>query len=144
LKTVFVLNGPNLNMLGKREPSIYGTQTLEGIADQCREAGRALGLEVDFRQTNHEGVLVDWIHEAADKAAGIVINAAAYTHTSIALLDAVKAVQPLPVVEVHLSNIHAREAFRHVSMIAPNAVGMICGFGPLGYTLALQALVARL
>jgi 3-dehydroquinate dehydratase-2 len=131
-------------MLGKREPSIYGTQTLEGIADQCREAGRALGLEVDFRQTNHEGVLVDWIHEAADKAAGIVINAAAYTHTSIALLDAVKAVQPLPVVEVHLSNIHAREAFRHVSMIAPNAVGMICGFGPLGYTLALQALVARL
>jgi 3-dehydroquinate dehydratase-2 len=99
---------------------------------------------VDFRQTNHEGVLVDWIHEAADKAAGIVINAAAYTHTSIALLDAVKAVQPLPVVEVHLSNIHAREAFRHVSMIAPNAVGMICGFGPLGYTLALQALVARL
>jgi 3-dehydroquinate dehydratase-2 len=144
LKTVFVLNGPNLNMLGKREPSIYGTQTLEGIADQCREAGRALGLEVDFRQTNHEGVLVDWIHEAADKAAGIVINAAAYTHTSIALLDAVKAVQPLPVVEVHLSNIHAREAFRHVSMIAPSAVGMICGFGPLGYTLALQALVARL
>lgn len=131
-------------MLGKREPSIYGTQTLEGIADQCREAGRALSLEVDFRQTNHEGVLVDWIHEAADKAAGIVINAAAYTHTSIALLDAVKAVQPLPVVEVHLSNIHAREAFRHVSMIAPNAVGMICGFGPLGYTLALQALVARL
>lgn len=144
MKTVFVLNGPNLNMLGKREPSIYGTQTLEGIADQCREAGRALGLEVDFRQTNHEGVLVDWIHEAADKAGGIVINAAAYTHTSIALLDAVKAVQPLPVVEVHLSNIHAREAFRHVSMIAPNAVGMICGFGPLGYTLALQALVARL
>lgn len=144
MKTVFVLNGPNLNMLGKREPSIYGTQTLEGIADQCREAGRALSLEVDFRQTNHEGVLVDWIHEAADKAAGIVINAAAYTHTSIALLDAVKAVQPLPVVEVHLSNIHAREAFRHVSMIAPNAVGMICGFGPLGYTLALQALVARL
>lgn len=144
MKTVFVLNGPNLNMLGKREPSIYGTQTLEGIADQCREAGRALGLEVDFRQTNHEGVLVDWIHEAADKAAGIVINAAAYTHTSIALLDAVKAVQPLPVVEVHLSNIHAREAFRHVSMIAPNAVGMICGFGSLGYTLALQALVARL
>jgi len=144
LKTVFVLNGPNLNMLGKREPSIYGTQTLDGIADLCREAGRTLGLEVDFRQTNHEGVLVDWIHEAADKAAGIVINAAAYTHTSIALLDAVKAVQPLPIVEVHLSNIHAREPFRHVSMIAPNAVGMICGFGPLGYTLALQALAARL
>ncbi|MFC5386905.1 type II 3-dehydroquinate dehydratase [Aquamicrobium segne] len=144
MKTVFILNGPNLNMLGKREPSIYGTQTLDGIADLCRQSAQALGLKTDFRQSNHEGVLVDWIHEAADKAVGIVLNAAAYTHTSIALCDAIKAVQPLPVVEVHLSNIHAREAFRHVSMIAPNAAGMICGFGPLGYTLALQALASRL
>lgn len=143
LRQIFVLNGPNLNLLGKREPRIYGARTLEDIAQECRSAAEALGLEIDFRQSNHEGVLVDWIHEAADKAAGIVINAGAYTHTSIALHDAIRAVAPLPVVEVHLSNIHARESFRHVSRIAPHALGMICGFGPLSYTLALQALAAR-
>ncbi|MDH6232930.1 3-dehydroquinate dehydratase-2 [Mesorhizobium soli] len=144
MKTVYVLNGPNLNALGKREPGIYGGKTLSAIEDDCRKAGDELGLAIEFRQSNHEGDLVDWIQEAGDKAAGIVINAGAYTHTSIAIHDAIRAVSPLPVVEVHLSNIHAREQFRHVSMIAPVAVGMICGFGPLGYTLALKALADRL
>lgn len=143
MKTVFVLNGPNLNMLGKREPSIYGTQTLDDIGADCRKAGAELGLEIDFRQSNHEGALVDWIQEASQSAAGIVLNAGAYTHTSIAIHDAIRAAAPLPVVEVHLSNIHAREPFRHVSRVAPHAIGMICGFGALGYTLALQALAAR-
>ena len=144
LKTAFVLNGPNLNALGRREPGIYGGKTLSVIADDCREAGRGLGLDVDFRQSNHEGDLVDWIQEAGEKAAGIVINPGAYSHTSIAIHDAIRAAAPLPVVEVHLSNIHAREPFRHVSMVAPVAVGMICGFGPLGYTLALQALASKI
>ena len=144
LKTIFVLNGPNLNMLGKREPGIYGTTTLDDIAADCSRAAGPLAVQVDFRQSNHEGVLVYWIHEAAEKAQGIVLNAGAYTHTSIAIHDAIRAVAPLPVVEVHLSNIHAREPFRHVSKVAPHAVGMICGFGPLGYTLALQALVSRI
>lgn len=130
-------------MLGKREPSIYGTQTLDDIGADCRKAGSALGLEVDFRQSNHEGALVDWIQEASQAAVGLVLNAGAYTHTSIAIHDAIRAAAPLPVVEVHLSNIHAREPFRHVSKVAPYAVGMICGFGPLGYTLALQALAVR-
>lgn len=144
MKTIFVLNGPNLNTLGKREPGIYGGKTLAGIEGDCQETGKTLGLEVDFRQSNHEGDLVDWIHEAGDKAAGIVLNAGAYTHTSIAIHDAIRAMAPLPVVEVHLSNIHAREPFRHETKVGPVAVGMICGFGPLGYTLALQALAARL
>ena len=131
-------------MLGKREPGIYGDKSLDDIAADCRQAAAPLGIEVDFRQSNHEGILVDWIQEAGEKAKGIVLNAGAYTHTSIAIHDAIRATAPLPVVEVHLSNIHAREPFRHVSKVAPHALGTICGFGPLGYTLALQALAARI
>lgn len=142
-KAVFVLNGPNLNMLGRREPAIYGGKNLAAIANDCKEAGAELGLDVDFRQSNHEGDLVDWVQEAAEKAGGVVINPGAYGHTSIALHDAIRAVSPLPVIEVHLSNIHAREPFRHQSMIAPVAMGMICGLGPIGYMLALEALAAR-
>jgi len=143
-RTIYILNGPNLNLLGQREPGIYGGKTLSEIGKDCAAVGEKLGIAVDFRQSNHEGVLVDWIQEAGDKAAGIVLNPGAYGHTSIALHDAIRAVAPLPVAEVHLSNIHAREPFRHVSMIAPVAVGMICGFGPQGYVMALHALAARL
>lgn len=131
-------------MLGKREPGIYGGKDLAAIEQDCRDAGKDLGLSIDFRQSNHEGDLVDWIQEAGERAAGIVINPGAYSHTSIAIHDAIRAVAPLPVAEVHLSNIHAREAFRHKSMISPVATGMICGFGPIGYVLALRALAARL
>jgi 3-dehydroquinate dehydratase-2 len=131
-------------MLGKREPGIYGGKTLDEIGKDCVAAGKALGLDVDFRQSNHEGDLVSWIQEAGEKAVGVVINPGAYSHTSIAIHDAIRSVAPLPVAEVHLSNIHAREAFRHTSMVSPVATGMICGFGPLGYELALQALAARL
>lgn len=139
-KTIFVLNGPNLNMLGKREPGIYGGKTLADIEADCKAAGAELGLTIDFRQSNHEGDLVSWLHEAGDKSVGVAINAGAYTHTSIALHDAIKAVSPLPVIEVHISNVHAREEFRHKSVIAPACKGVICGFGPHSYILALQAL----
>lgn len=136
---LFVLNGPNLNALGKREPGIYGGQTLADIEALCKAEGGKLGFAVDFRQSNHEGDLVDWIHEAGDVAAGIAINAGAYTHTSIALHDAIRAIK-IPVVELHLSNVHAREEFRHKSMIAPAVKGVICGFGAQSYVLALHAL----
>ncbi len=139
-KTIFVLNGPNLNMLGKREPGIYGGKTLADIEADCKAAGAELGFAIDFRQSNHEGDLVSWLHEAGEAAAGVAINAGAYTHTSIALHDAIKAVSPLPVIEVHISNVHAREEFRHKSLIAPACKGVICGFGPHSYILALQAL----
>ncbi|MGX5666260.1 type II 3-dehydroquinate dehydratase [Rhizobium daejeonense] len=138
-KIIYVLNGPNLNALGKREPGIYGGKTLADIETDCKTVGSELGFSVDFRQSNHEGVLVDWLHEAGDKAAGVAINPGAYGHTSIALHDAIRAIS-IPVVEVHISNIHAREEFRHKSMIAPAAKGMICGFGPHSYILALHAL----
>jgi 3-dehydroquinate dehydratase-2 len=136
---LFVLNGPNLNALGKREPGIYGGQTLADIEVLCKAEGEKLGFAVDFRQSNHEGDLVDWIHEAGDVAAGIAINAGAYTHTSLALHDAIRAIK-IPVVELHLSNVHAREEFRHKSMIAPAVKGVICGFGVQSYILALHAL----
>jgi 3-dehydroquinate dehydratase-2 len=136
---LFVLNGPNLNALGKREPGIYGGQTLADIEALCKAEGEKLGFAVDFRQTNHEGDPVDWIHEAGDVAVGIAINAGAYTHTSIALHDAIRAIK-IPVVELHLSNVHAREEFRHKSMIAPAVKGVICGFGAQSYVLALHAL----
>lgn len=139
-KTIFVLNGPNLNMLGKREPGIYGGKTLADIEADCKAAGAELGLTIDFRQSNHEGDLVSWLHEAADNAVGVAINAGAYTHTSVALHDAIRAISPIPVIEVHISNVHAREEFRHKSMIAPACKGVICGFGPHSYILALQAL----
>ncbi|THK39948.1 type II 3-dehydroquinate dehydratase [Ensifer sp. MPMI2T] len=137
--TIFVLNGPNLNALGKREPGIYGGQTLSDIEAMCKSEGKLLDFEVDFRQSNHEGTLVDWLHEAGDKAAGIAINPGAYGHTSIAMHDAIRAIT-VPVVELHLSNIHAREEFRHKSMIAPAVKGVICGFGAQSYILALHAL----
>ena len=136
--TVFVLNGPNLNLLGQREPRIYGSQTLAEISAMLEKRAKAHKLELDIRQSNHEGVLVDWLHEAMAKAAAVIINAAGYSHSSIAIRDAVSALT-IPVIEVHLSNIHAREHFRRQSMIAQVACGSIVGFGALGYMLALDA-----
>ncbi|WP_319485250.1 type II 3-dehydroquinate dehydratase [uncultured Cohaesibacter sp.] len=141
--TLFVLNGPNLNMLGLREPGIYGATTLNDIRDMCVEKAASMGWTVDFRQSNYEGVLIDWIQEAREKSRGIVINPAAYTHTSVALQDAIRAVS-LPVIEVHLSNIHARESFRHHSFVSPAALGVICGLNAKGYTVAIEALVEHL
>jgi 3-dehydroquinate dehydratase II len=137
--TVFVLNGPNLNLLGTREPEIYGHDTLDDIAGQLEDRARDLGLEIDVRQSNHEGHLVDWLHEAqAIDARAVLLNAGAFTHTSVALHDAIKAVRT-PVIEVHLSNPHAREDFRHRSYVGRAAKGTIAGFGALSYLLALEA-----
>ena len=139
-KPIFVLNGPNLNMLGKREPAVYGTATLADIRQQVETHAGVRGVSTDFRQTNHEGELVDWVQAARDGAAGIILNAGALTHTSIALHDAIKSAEQ-PVIEVHLSNVFARESFRHHSYVAPAAIGVICGFGPHGYLLAIDAMV---
>ncbi|HEX5259047.1 MAG TPA: type II 3-dehydroquinate dehydratase [Sphingomicrobium sp.] len=136
--TIFVLNGPNLNLLGTREPRIYGTQTLADIGEMLEQRARALKLKLDIRQSNHEGVLVDWLHEALAKASAVILNAGGYAHTSVAIRDAVAAL-PIPVIEVHLSNIYGREGFRRQSMVAQVARGSIVGFGPLGYVLALDA-----
>ena len=138
-KSVLVLNGPNLNLLGTREPEIYGATTLADIESKCRDQAGSLGLQIEFFQSNHEGELIDVIHQSAQKHNGIVFNAGAYTHTSVALHDALKGVA-LPCVEVHLSNTFAREEFRHKSYISPVALGVICGFGTTSYLLALHAL----
>lgn len=145
MKTVLVLNGPNLNLLGTREPAVYGSETLADVERICQEAAQRLGLEAQCRQTNHEGQLIDWIHEAGRLCAqgemvGVVLNAGALTHTSIALHDAIKGAA-VPVVEYHISNVHAREAFRHHSWISPVARAVMAGLGVKGYGLAVEALV---
>jgi 3-dehydroquinate dehydratase-2 len=136
---ILVVNGPNLNMLGVREPAVYGRDRLADIEKLCRKAGRAFALAIDFRQSNHEGEIVGWLQEARSSHAGIVINAGAYTHTSIAILDALQLTE-LPVIEVHLSNIFRREEFRHHSYVSLAARAVICGLGPTGYRLAIEAL----
>ncbi|MBS0502929.1 MAG: type II 3-dehydroquinate dehydratase [Proteobacteria bacterium] len=139
MPTIFVLNGPNLNLLGLREPEIYGHDTLDDIAGRMEDRARELGFDLEFRQSNHEGHMIDWLHEAnADAARAVIINPGGYTHTSVALHDAVKSIT-VPVIEVHLSNPHAREPFRHRSYIGKAAKGTVAGFGALGYMLALDA-----
>jgi 3-dehydroquinate dehydratase-2 len=144
MKTILILNGPNLNLLGTREPGVYGAQTLDDVEKICLDEGTKLGLSIDFRQSNHEGQLVDWIHEAGRECAagnmlGVVFNAGAYTHTSIALHDAIKGAN-VPVIELHISNVHAREAFRHHSWLSPVARAVMAGFGVQGYALAIAGL----
>lgn len=142
-KIVFVLNGPNLNLLGKRQPEIYGHDTLEDVARLCAEAGAPLGLEIEQKQSNYEGQIVDWIHEARERAAGIVINPGAYSHTSVAILDALNTFEG-PVIEVHISNIHKREEFRHHSFVSGRAEGVIAGCGVQGYVFGVQKIGALL
>jgi len=140
VKPVYILNGPNLNLLGTREPEIYGAQTLDDIAQQCKSKAKELDLDVEFRQTNDEGELVQLIQNARESACAIILNAAAYTHTSIAMHDALKMAD-IPIIEVHLSNVYKREEFRHKSFVSPVANGVICGFGAQGYEMALDAVV---
>ncbi|MEB8386139.1 type II 3-dehydroquinate dehydratase [Rhodobacteraceae bacterium KMM 6894] len=141
--SILILNGPNLNLLGTRQPEVYGSTTLADIEATCHAHAKARGAVLEFIQSNHEGALVDAIHGARGKHAGIIMNAGAYTHTSIALMDAISSVE-LPAIELHLSNIHAREEFRHRSYIARVAIGVICGFGAAGYPLAIDALLGHL
>lgn len=138
-KPVYILNGPNLNLLGTREPEIYGSQSLSDIETECASQADALGLDLVFYQSNHEGVLIDWLHEANNKACGVLLNPAAYGHTSVALHDAIKAIS-IPVIEIHLSNPASRESFRHHSYVSSVAKGVITGFGTHGYVLGLQAI----
>ena len=138
-KPIYVLNGPNLNLLGSREPEVYGKETLDDLRKRCERKAKTHGLSVDFRQSNHEGELVAWIQEARTDASGLIVNAGAFTHTSIAMLDALLACT-VPIVEVHLSNIFTREPFRHRSYVSKAAKGVICGFGGLGYEFAIEAL----
>ncbi len=143
LHAVHVLNGPNLNLLGTREPHIYGHTTLAQIEQRCLKACSSLGLGLSFRQSNHEGQLIDWVHEARTHASGIVINPAGFSFTSVALLDALKASE-LPVIEVHITNIHRRESMYHKSLVSLAALGVICGLGPIGYDLAIAALAEHI
>ncbi|MCZ4351350.1 type II 3-dehydroquinate dehydratase [Roseovarius aestuarii] len=141
--SILILNGPNLNLLGTRQPEVYGRTTLADIEVMCKTHAKQRGVRVEFTQSNHEGGLIDAIHAARATHSGIILNAGAYTHSSIALMDAISSVE-LPTIELHLSNIHAREDFRHQSYIARVAVGVICGFGAAGYTLAIDALLGHL
>ena len=138
-RLVYVLNGPNLNLMGKRQPHIYGHETLADVERDCRAVGAELKLELRFHQSNREYEIIDWIHEARETAGGIVINPAAFTHTSVAILDALSTCE-LPIIEVHISNVHKREAFRHHSFISPVASGIVVGFGVHGYVLAIHGL----
>jgi 3-dehydroquinate dehydratase-2 len=142
-KPILIINGPNLNKLGTREPHIYGSTTLADVEAMCRERARELGHEISFHQSNSEAQIIDWIHGAIDDAAGIIINPAAFTHTSVAILDALKMV-PGPIIELHISNPHTREAFRHHSYVTLAATGMICGIGVKGYVLAVEAMASLL
>jgi 3-dehydroquinate dehydratase-2 len=143
MTSILILNGPNLNLLGTRQPQVYGKATLADIESDCRAHAAERGIGIEFAQSNHEGAMMDLIHAAKGKHAGIILNAGAYTHTSVALMDAIISVE-LPAIELHLSNVHAREEFRHVSYIAKAAVGIICGFGPRGYVLAIDAMLGHL
>lgn len=138
-KNIIIINGPNLNLLGTREPEIYGKENLSDIKALCEAEGKKLGLEIDFRQSNSEGELVNWVQEGGKNFAGLIVNAAAYTHTSIAIMDALLAIKK-PIIEVHLSNIFKREEFRHHSYVSPAAAGVICGFGSNSYVLAINAI----
>ena len=148
MKTLLILNGPNLNLLGTREPAVYGSTTLADLQARCEADGQRLGFAVECFQSNHEGALIDRLHEAgkrfaAGELAGVVFNPGAFTHTSVALFDAIQGVQPLPVIEVHISNVHAREPFRHHSYVSPAAAGLVVGFGVDGYRLAIEGLARK-